>query len=62
MLREREREGEKEKKQARTGNDASRLCLCVYWFCDRYGLTDGQTDRWNDKSSNGGSQIMFVSQ
>ena len=36
------------RKQARPGNDASRLCLCVYWTCDMNGETGGRTDRWND--------------
>ena len=32
--------------QARPDNDASGLCLCVYWPCDIYEETDGQTDGW----------------
>ena len=37
-----------ETKQAQPGNDASRLCLCVYRSCDIYVETDGQMDRWTD--------------
>ena len=32
-------------KQARPGNDASRLCHCVYGTCEMNGETDGRTDR-----------------
>ena len=35
-------------KQARPGDDSSRLFLCVYWTCDMNGGTDGWTDRRYD--------------
>ena len=33
-------------KTSRPDNDASGLCLCVYWSCDIQEETDGRTDRW----------------
>ena len=36
------------KREARPGNDASGLCLCVYWSYNIYGETDGLMDEWND--------------